>query len=856
MPVMCSPEGGSGGTDRADMIEISRRFGACLSRGRLSSLAGILTGTAAGNFLLPAISYAADGSDGVKKVVFSNPIGATDVLQLSIFIGAMGAALFSAAWLIRERGRIAAENLELRARLVRTDTQRVRAVALLDLSEQRVVLWSGDDQKPDLVGKLPEASGAPEDRSRFLAFGRWLVPESAGLIDRRITELREEKKGFDMVVETMSGAKLAVSGRISSAGTMIRFISLFSHQQELASLKLDLDRAARRLAGLHSLLDALPAPVWTRDHEGRLDWVNKAYVAAVEAASLEEVIENQREFLNSQTREAIRRVHSVGQPFQSNASTVISGERHVFAVTDASADECSAGIANDVSNIDQLKTEHERMLRGHAETLDQLTTAVAIFDHSQKLRFFNQAFQELWGMDTQFLESAPENNLVLDRLRTNGKLPEQPEWRKWKDGILQAYRATEPQEDWWHLTDGRTIRVVANPQHNGGVTWVFENMTERFDLESRYNSAVRVQGETLDNLAEGVAVFGPDGKVRLSNPAFRKLWGLDPALVAGGAHISAIRDACAELAHNSPWNRIVSSVTGFDEERNEYSGQTEITNGTVLSYAAVPLPDGQLMTTFVDVTDTVNVERALMERNEALQRADSLKNAFLHHVSYELRSPLTNIIGFTELLLMPQTGPLNTKQNEYLTHIGTSSSLLLNTVNDILDLATVDAGAMELEIADIVVRDTVAAAAEMVSERLREHKIELAIEIGPNIEPFRADELRLRQVLTNLLSNAANFAPEGSKVSITCWRDDAEVLFAVHDDGPGMPEDVLESAFRPFEPHANGGRRRGTGLGLSIVKSFVELHGGRVEIDTGGTKGTTVTCHFPVDPEAFRAAAE
>ena len=104
-----------------------------------------------------------------------------------------------------------------------------------------------------------------------------------------------------------------------------------------------------------------------------------------------------------------------------------------------------------------------------------------------------------------------------------------------------AYRAVESQEHWWHLPDGRTIRVIANPQPKGGVTWVFENLTEKMDLESRYNTAVRVQGETLDNLAEGVAVFGPDGRIRLSNPAFAALWGLPDDLVAQKTHISAIR---------------------------------------------------------------------------------------------------------------------------------------------------------------------------------------------------------------------------------------------------------------------------------------------------------------------------
>ena len=242
----------------------------------------------------------------------------------------------------------------------------------------------------------------------------------------------------------------------------------------------------------------------------------------------EAAVRDGKEFLGSAGARGDRRAASRRSPvFEQTLSTVIEGDRRVFAVTDFAGADGSAGIAADISAIEAIRDEYERTVRSHADTLDQLTTAVAIFDTDEKLRFFNQAFQKLWDLDSGFLDSAPDNALLLDRLRSEGKIAEQPEWRRWKENLLGAYRAVESQEHWWHLPDGRTIRVVANPQPKGGVTWVFENLTEKMDLESRYNTAVRVQGETLDNLAEGVAVFGPDGRLRLSNPAFASAVGLD-----------------------------------------------------------------------------------------------------------------------------------------------------------------------------------------------------------------------------------------------------------------------------------------------------------------------------------------
>src|SRR5690606_293163 len=242
--------------------------------------------------------------------------------------------------------------------------------------------------------------------------------------------------------------------------------------------------------------------------------------------------------------------------------------------------------------------------------------------------------------------------------------------------------------------------------------------------------------------------------------------------------------------------------------------------------------------------------------NEALERADQLKNDFVQHVSYELRSPLTNIIGFTELLAQETTGPLNERQRDYLGHIASSSSELETIVDDILDLATVDAGIMELDISEVAIEQTVRSAAELVSERLREHRIGLRIELNSAPSSLHGDENRIRQVLFNLLSNAANYAPEGSAILLACERTPSGVMFSVHDDGPGIPDDVIDTIFKRFEPRNNGGRRRGAGLGLSIVKSFVELHGGTVEIVTGVNEGTTVNCQFPLVPEGFLAAAE
>jgi signal transduction histidine kinase len=783
-------------------------------------------------------------------------VGAVEVMQLAMFAGVMGAALLSAIWLIRERARIAADNLGLRARVADLGNALQRSDALLNLGDQRIVVWTKGQAKPELVGSLDPTAGAPEDRGAFLAFGRWLTTRSATLLERAISALRGKGESFELIVETLTGSLLEVQGRQSANHVAARFVALSKTQKDHARLKAEHEALASEYASVRNVLEVLPMPFWLRRSDGRLRWVNRAFANAVDAKNAGEAIQEGREFLGTTTREAILQHHLVNPEYAQTVPVVVGGDRRVFAVTDVSNGDGSAGLAVDRSEIEAVREELRKTIRSHSETLDQLTTAVAIFDAREQLRFFNQAFQKLWGLDLPFLESAPGNGLLLDRLRSDSKLAEQPEWRRWKENLLAAYRAVEPQEHWWHLPDGRTIRVVANPHPAGGVTWVFENLTERIDLESRYNAAVKVQGETLDNLAEGVAVFGPDGRLRLSNPAFARLWGLSQELIAPGTHISTIRAACELFGGQTPWSDFVSDVTGFDDERRDRHGQVELGNGSILRYAVIQLPNGQVMMTFVDVTDTVNVERALKEMNDALQRADQLKNDFVQHVSYELRSPLTNIMGFTELLALPATGPLNPRQRDYVDHIGSSSAVLLAIVNDILDLATVDAGIMELELTDVAVEDVVRSASDLVADRLREEGIVLRVDTAKAPPTLRADEHRLRQILFNLLSNAANYAPTNSSIALACRAGRDGVEISVHDDGPGIPPDVLDTVFRRFESRANGGRRRGAGLGLAIVKSLVELHGGSVRIETAPGRGTTVVCSFPSQPDLMRPAAE
>jgi signal transduction histidine kinase len=333
------------------------------------------------------------------------------------------------------------------------------------------------------------------------------------------------------------------------------------------------------------------------------------------------------------------------------------------------------------------------------------------------------------------------------------------------------------------------------------------------------------------------------------------MWRLAPESLNGTAsgdrpHIETVLGLCRPLfSDDAFWAQLRGAVTGL-ERREPISARLDRLDGSVLECATVPLPDGATLVTFQDITDSVNVERALTERADALQEADRIKSAFVQHVSYELRTPLTNIIGFAHLLLDPTIGPtigpITEKQRDYLDSIDKSSSALLAIINDILDLTTIDAGAMPLDLKPVDIRAAVDAAALGLQDRIAEKAILLDVRAADNVGSFVADERRVRQILFNLLSNAISFSPAAEVVRLVVERRDDAVVFSVTDRGPGIPPEISDRVFDRFESHALGSEHRGAGLGLSIVRSFVELHGGTVKLDSAVGRGTTVTCIFPL----------
>jgi signal transduction histidine kinase len=774
------------------------------------------------------------------------------------FLALMAAVVFFAVvatvMLVRIRGHAAGSEVWSQDEAARLREAIDRANALLLSEPQVVVDWPVGCEEPGIEGD-PAAIGLLNAQG-LLNFAGWLDAGRAGEMERAVEALRGRGEPFAMTLTTATGHPIEAQGRAVGGHAILRLKDASGIKRELVELIARCDTLSAEVGSLRTLVETLPSPAWTRDAAGQLIFVNAAYARAVDAKSPMEAVERRLELLDNAARESLVRARLAGGTYTGRLRTVIGGARRTFDVLEFHTDAGSAGIGIDSTEVETLRSALVRLADAHRRTLDQLSTGVAIFDARQRLTFYNDAYRALWDLDAGFLDQQPTDSTVIETLRTARKLPEEQDFRRWKAGLHEAYRAIEPIDHTWHLPNGRTLRVVTTPNPEGGVTYLFQDVTERLDFERRFEELIRIQGETLDNLAEGVAVFGSDGRLRLHNAAFGRMWTLSSQLLAERPHIEKISSLRQPLHGDAPaWRALRDVITAIDN-REATRGRLERQDGSVVDCTTVPLPDGATLVTFHDVTDSVNVERALRERNEALEDADKIKIDFVHHVSYELRSPLTNIIGFVHLLGDPATGPLTEKQHEYLDYITVSTNTLLALINNILDLATIDAGRMQLNLAPIDIRETVAAAVEGVQDRVVSRGLKLDIRAPANIGSFVADKLRVRQVLFNLLANALSFSPPGTTVTLLVERGTETVVFSVTDMGPGIPPDMLKKVFNWFETHSLGSQHRGPGIGLSLVRSFVELHGGTVTIASAVGQGTTVTCTFPLAETARLSAAE
>jgi signal transduction histidine kinase len=750
-----------------------------------------------------------------------------------------------------------------RARLAQAVLDAARSgAALLETAPARPLLVRADG-RIEADAQLLRDLGLPADRARLAE----LTGNDSGLIEEDLAELVSEietaRVSAGRVTRKVraqgSGRVFEVRGGPAPApdppGTLLLwFFDTSAGEEERARLALRLRQTERALDSLTHLIEAAPFPMWYRGPDLKLGLVNSAFVTAVEGRDAADVIARNAELIDAEGDQgavsAAREALETGAIQSSLQPAIIRGERRMLKIVNVPLSTGAvAGFAIDEQELEDARAELVRHIESQRELADRMTAGTAQFDADRSLSFFNRPFAVMAQLDPEWLGERPEFERVLDLMRDHQRVPETRDYPAWKSERQGWFSSPEEVlEEEWMLPNGDHLRVVAQPLPDGGLRLFLEDRTEQLRLASARDTLLRVRAATFDNLFEAISVFASDGRLYLWNRRFIEDWELDEEWLSEHPRVDELVPVMAKkLVNPTAAAQIREMVRQTTNERQSPTGRISMTDGRQFQFAAVPLPDGNALFTMVDVTDSSRIEAALRERAAALEAADRVKTDFVANMSYELRTPLTSIGGFAEMLSAGYAGDLAPTAKDYVNAILESVARLSKLVDDVLDLTTGDARGVALERERVDLAGLCRAAAETAKGRAAEKAQKLELQIAPTVGIVFGDARRLRESIEHVLANAIAYTDRKGRVLMKADGDDDQAVIRISDNGPGIAKKDQPKVFNRFARVVEAGVRgeAALGLGLPLTRQFIEAHGGSVELVSHKGKGTTVTLTIP-----------
>lgn len=770
--------------------------------------------------------------------------------------------LFAALWLLTGLWA-AGRGIAMQRRAAFVAGQAERLASLVEASPQLPVIVRADwrIEASEKLGRWLGLAQGPRNFDELRGLGSGLDADGHDALRQAILGAQRGAKPFTLSLKPQGSERTIIlhgapaPQTVGGPGSVLLWISdATDGQHALAQARSERDEAMAAFEALSGLIEAAPFPMWFRGTDLNLALVNGAYVRAVEAKSAVAVIDGGVELCETvagvSAAEAADEARIAGAAQIRTIPVTIEGERRIMRVVDVPLAPTGgrvigvAGYAIDIQELESERGAHRRFVDTQRELLDRLSAAVAQFGPDQGLSFANLPFRRLFGLEADEVAEAPPFARLLDAWRERGRTPEVRNYPEWRQAHVDWFAQPGASEEDWLLRDGTHLHVVAQPTPDGGMLLIAEDKTEQVQLAGARDTLLRVRTATFDNLFEAIAVFAPDGRLHLWNQRFRRLWGIDEGTLAAHPRVDALMGGLADrLVKPNQISIVQEVIRAATLERQQRGGEIGFADGRYFDFASIPLPDGNALLIMLDITPSRKMEGALRERNEALEAADKVKTAFLSRMSYELRTPLTSIGGFGEMLQAGYAGKLSDQQQGYVDAIMDSVGVLGRQIDNVLDLAQGEAGSLVVERAPVDVRALLDGALADARAFAAAEKVELVGNISPDLGRIDGDAPRLTRLVAGLLDNAVRYtAPTrkaGGRVLLHATGDAHGIDIIVSDNGPGMPEAVAA---------VTKGQQAGTasgGIGLALARQLVAAHGGTMEVVSEAGQGTLVRISLP-----------
>ncbi|HET9160823.1 MAG TPA: PAS-domain containing protein, partial [Caulobacteraceae bacterium] len=660
-------------------------------------------------------------------------MGALD-LAIVAAVGLLWLAVATTLWALALRHRLSRQIGRLETRLRAAEGQAEAAFASAEAFDSALISLEG--------GKAELASG--EETLAACAKALGCEASAQGVLNalmkgnpehgRRLQALADRGEPCAFEARAPKGL-ISAEGRVAGAFAWLR-LSIVQSREGLPGA-----------AQFAALLDGQDDPAWIAGADGKPVWANRRWLAAAGAKDIEEARKRGLAFDKAADTLAAEAA-SLGQRRELVRWSTLDGQRRAFSIVATPLDGGDVGVrAHDITEAEQVREDLRRHADAHDETLNHLADAVAIFTAAKKLSFHNTAFAQLWSLEPAWLEEGPTHSELLDRLRQRRRLPETADYAAWKAKELGHYASVQASPDeLWSLPDGRTLRVVRQPHLMGGLLLLFSDITGELRTRAEYNALIQVHQATLDKLNDAVAVFASDGRLRLHNEAFEHFWGVTKAQLDDAGDFDGVAELGVRRLHDMAfWRELKARVADIDpQSRQAQMGEARTGDDRIVAWQSRPLPDGATLIGFADITDTKRLEKALADRSAALTEAERLKRDFVGNVSYELRTPLTTIIGYSELLDHGGEG-LSDRSRSHVAAVRAAATQLAHSIDDVLDMAQIDAGEMALDLGDTQIEDLLEETVERMNRLAAESDVTLELSVQPGVGVIRADAKRLAQ---------------------------------------------------------------------------------------------------------------
>lgn len=733
--------------------------------------------------------------------------------------------------------------LSLRRQSIKTLRQTSRLARLLETAPAFPVVVKGDG-RIEAADRFSRLMGLATPAASLTDLGghndAGLAAADLAALEDKVRETQRTGKDFALPLAIAgSERRLLVIGSIADAviypngAALLWFFDSTESLRELEKRTEESEEARAAFAALAGLIEAAPLPMWHRSPDMKLNFVNQAYVDAVGASDGIDVVEDNIELLEPENGKGAVAFAAEALASEQKAERVVSatigGERRQLRVFDIPLGHAGvAGLAIDVQDLSDARSEFRQLSEAQHDLLNMMSAGVAQFGADHALAFANLPFQRLFAFRDQWLSEKPEFARVLDRMRENGKLPEVRDFPAWRGEREDWFRSAEPNEENWLLPDGTHLRVLAQPMPDSGLLLIFEDRTEQAQLASARDILLRVRTATFDNLFEAIAVFAADGRLSIWNRLFAETWGLDDDVLIKHPRLDELLPLLAKhLKKPSQISILGELVRMTTANREQRRSRAIFADGRMFQIATIPLPDGNALFTMLDMSDSIKMEQALRDRNNALEEADGIKAKFLANMSYEFRTPLTSISGFADLLKTGVAGELNEQATEYVEAILTSAERLSEQINTVLDYSQSEAGALPIALEQVEVAALLAEIADAKTAFAAEQGVSLDIQTDEAQRMFSLDPKRIGQAISQILDNAIRYHRKGGEVLLFARQGEAALEIIVADNGPGIGEDVLQ------------------GLGLPLARQLLQSHGGSLKVESKTGEGTTVVMTLP-----------